>query len=79
MKEALLLGLLGGFSGILIAFALAYLMSQAPMLGEALTVDWQWDIFIRAIVIALLLGMVGGFYPAYRATQLLPVEALRYE
>ena len=79
LKEALLLGLLGGFLGIIISFGLDYVMSHIPMLGSALTVVWEWDIFIRAILIALLLGMVGGLYPAYRATQLQPVEALRYE
>jgi putative ABC transport system permease protein len=79
VKEALLLGLLGGFLGIIISFGLAYVMSHIPMLGSALIVVWEWDIFVRAILIALLLGMVGGLYPAYRATQLQPVEALRYE
>jgi putative ABC transport system permease protein len=40
---------------------------------------WSWDVFARAMFMALLLGILGGIYPAYRATRLLPVEALRYE
>jgi len=36
-------------------------------------------LFLRAIFIALFVGVVGGFYPAYRASKLPPTEALRYE
>jgi ABC-type lipoprotein release transport system permease subunit len=79
IKEALLLGVLGGAAGIVIAFLLAFLMTKAPMIGAALDVTWEWDIFARAILIAVLLGLFGGIYPAYRATKLQPVEALRYE
>jgi ABC-type antimicrobial peptide transport system permease subunit len=79
LREALLMGLIGGLAGILIAFGLVELMEVVPMVGEYLTVIWSWEIFARAIGIALLLGLVGGLYPAFRATRLQPVEALRYE
>jgi putative ABC transport system permease protein len=49
------------------------------MIGDAFSPVWEIDIFIRAISIALLLGLIGGIYPALRATRLQPVEALRYE
>lgn len=78
-QEAILLGILGGIVGILIALALGFLFQKAPMLGEMLTPVWEVDIFIRAIAIALFLGVLGGIYPAIRATRLQPVEALRYE
>lgn len=79
VREALLLGLLGGIAGIGIAFGLTYLMTKAPLVGEVVVPLWEWDIFVRAMVIALLLGVLGGVYPAVRATRLRPVEALRYE
>jgi len=79
LKEALILGLLGGFVSIGIAFILAHLMQREPTLGAYLTPSWDWIIFLRAISIALLLGLLGGLYPAYRATRLQPIEALRYE
>ena len=58
---------------------LNYLFSRIPMYGSMVTAIWETEIFVRAIVIALFLGLLGGFYPALRATRLQPVEALRYE
>lgn len=37
------------------------------------------DLFVRAFGVALLVGVIGGIYPAYRASRLAPTEALRYE
>jgi ABC-type antimicrobial peptide transport system permease subunit len=79
LQEAIWLGLLGGLSGILIAFGLGSLMGKIPIMGDVLNLIWEIDIFTRAITIALLLGVLGGLYPALRATRLQPVEALRYE
>ncbi len=79
MKESLLLGLLGGLTGVAVAFGLGALLGAIPMVGDAFSPVWELDIFMRASSIALLLGLVGGVYPALRATRLEPIEALRYE
>ncbi|NMB89811.1 MAG: ABC transporter permease, partial [Chloroflexi bacterium] len=77
MKESLLLAILGAIAGVLIALSLGGLMGLT--MGDLVTPVWDWDVFARAILIALLLGLLGGLYPAYRATRLQPIEALRYE
>jgi putative ABC transport system permease protein len=79
LREALLIGMLGGLAGVLIAFALAGLMRLNTSLGSWVDPVWTAGVFLRAIGVALLLGVAGGLYPAYRATRLPPVEALRYE
>ena len=79
LKEALLIGLLGGIAGIGTALLMIFMLQQVPMIGGYLTPIWEWDVFVRALVIALMLGLLGGLYHAYRATRLQPVEALRYE
>jgi putative ABC transport system permease protein len=79
MSEALIIGALGGLIGIGFAFALSYSFNFIPVYSGILQSRWDMDIFIRAISIALFLGMLGGLYPAFRATRLQPVEALRYE
>jgi ABC-type antimicrobial peptide transport system permease subunit len=79
LREALILSVLGGAGGIGIAFLLAGGMQSLPGIGQAIQPAWSVEIFLRAISIALLLGVVGGIYPAFRATRLQPTEALRYE
>ena len=79
MREALILGILGGIGGVGIALALAGLMQQIPGMGQAIDPVWSLDIFLKASLFALLLGLLGGIYPAYRATQMQPTEALYYE
>jgi putative ABC transport system permease protein len=79
LQEALWLGILGAILGTLIALGMGYLITKTPMYGDALLPVWEWDVFARALVISLFLGVLGGLYPAYRATRLQPVEALRYE
>ena len=79
LREGVLIGLLGGIAGIVFAFTLSALINLAPLIGDAYDAIWGADIFIRAVGIALVLGLLGGLYPAYRATRMQPVEALRYE
>ncbi|MBC8506346.1 MAG: ABC transporter permease [Chloroflexi bacterium] len=79
MTEALLLGIIGAIVGILVAFGLGELILRSPLIGDLLQLRWEVDIFYNAISLAIFLGVLGGFYPAFRATRLQPVEALRYE
>lgn len=79
LRESALLGVLGGIIGVGVAWLMILAMNMVPMLSGAITVMFSWDVFARAFLVALLLGVAGGIYPAYRATKLQPVEALRYE
>jgi putative ABC transport system permease protein len=73
--EALVLGLIGGTIGIVFGIACSLAVSQG--LG--------WPIRIPAYAIgistlfAITIALFFGFYPAKRASQLNPIEALRYE
>jgi putative ABC transport system permease protein len=75
LMEAVVLSLLGGGMGILFGLSASYLITR--------TLGWPVLVSPVVIVIAVLFSMVVGvffgFYPARRAAQLDPIEALRYE
>ena len=48
------------------------------MLGSFVS-SYSPQLLIRAMLVALLAGVLGGLYPAWRATRMRPIEALRYE
>jgi putative ABC transport system permease protein len=79
LRESLLLAFLGSILGVIFGFGLGWALGLTPWYGDAIKLNWSVELFGRALLVALVLGLVGGIYPAYRATRLQPVEALRYE
>ena len=79
LGEALALSLVGGLVGVGLGYLMGEGMGRLPGLGSLLVGTWTPAIFAQGIGTALVLGIVGGVYPAWRAANLQPVEALRYE
>ncbi len=77
LVEALVLCFLGGLIGVGLAYGIAALLAQIP--GFSITVRIEADSLALALGFSLLAGLVFGIYPAMRATQLDPIEALRSE
>ncbi len=73
--EAVVLCLLGGTVGILLGRGASFLVR--------VTMHWPTQISVPAIiaafVVSVTVGVVFGFYPAWKASRLDPIEALRYE
>ena len=79
MGEAALMGVIGGITGIAAGGVLTHFLNKSfEAQGSAL-----FAITPRLVMIGLLfaisLGIICGTYPAYRATKMSPMEALRYE
>ncbi|MBW3019427.1 ABC transporter permease [Candidatus Woesearchaeota archaeon] len=70
-------GILGAVFGTSLSAALPSLLGGTPMSrgGTAVTVQ----IIIVALAVSVLVGMIAGAIPAYKASKLKPVDALRYE
>lgn len=79
LQESVVLAVMGVTLGTAVSAVLSLVMRQIPMWGEALIIIISPMLMIQALLIALGLGAVGGVYPAWRAANLSPVEALRYE
>jgi putative ABC transport system permease protein len=75
LTEAVVLCCFGGLVGMLLGFGLSYGLSSA--LGFPFVFDPA--INVLSFVVSALIGIVFGFFPARRASQLDPIEALRHE
>ncbi len=73
--ETVTLSLLGGLIGILLGVGLALLVTLSGVLTAVITADS----IILAFTFALAIGVFFGLYPAFRAANLHPMVALRYE
>ncbi|MDE3091427.1 MAG: ABC transporter permease, partial [Chloroflexota bacterium] len=79
VREAILLSLLGGVAGIVVGIGLGTLISLEPSMGGYLKGSYSLTLLAQAMIVALVLGGIGALYPAWRASNLSPIEALRYE
>jgi putative ABC transport system permease protein len=73
--EAAFLTVTGGIIGIGVGWGASYLVGQLMSTTTIVTAD----IVILAFSISVAIGLVFGLYPAWRASRLSPIEALRYE
>lgn len=75
LLEAVSLSLAGGALGILFGFASAYAVTEL--------LEWPTRVSASAVGLAFGLafavGVIFGYYPAYRASRLDPIDALRFE
>jgi ABC-type antimicrobial peptide transport system permease subunit len=75
LLEAVLLCLFGGAVGILVGRSSAYLVASLLHWPIAASVG----AIIAAVAVSASVGVLFGYYPAWKASRLDPIEALRYE
>jgi len=78
LGESIVLTFLAGIVGIILGLVAIQALIAMGM-GGFIQPVYSPQVFLRALGVALTVGLIGGFYPAYRASRLPPTEALRYE
>ncbi len=84
LVEALIIGILGGTFGIAIGIGAGYsltflLFSNLPFGGSGITPIFVIEDLIKVWLLSVSLSIVAGIYPAWKASRLSPLIALRRE
>jgi len=77
MGESIVLTIISGIIGTILGLLAVIILFNIT--GGDMTLTYNMGIFIRAFAVALIVGILGGLYPAIKASRLAPTEALRYE
>ena len=73
--ESIIISLLGAVAGITAGVLIGNIV--AVLLKTGFVVPWLW--VLLAVIVCSLVGLFAGLYPAYKASKLDPIVALRYE
>ena len=83
MLEAVLLGLIGGLVGCVLALPFNGLetgtMNFQTFTEMTFAFRVTWQLLVLAVIFSLALGLLGGAWPAWRAARLRPTHAMRRE
>lgn len=78
-SEAVILSLIGGLAGIVIGVGIAFGLEHIELMRGKIDAIFSIPFFASVLGLSVLLGILGGFYPAFKASRLLPSVALRHE
>jgi len=73
--EAAFLTFAGGIIGVIVGWVVSYFVTSTGLMTTVVTAD----IVILAVSVSVGIGLFFGFYPAWQASRLNPIEALRSE
>jgi len=80
LLESSMVSLVGGVCGCVLGWVVAIVISSAAsmMSGMEIAASVKLEVILGGIAVALIVGVLSGFYPARKASKMSPVEAVRY-
>ncbi len=75
--EAIVICIMGGIGGIILGITVGNIVSNLISEDSSFIIPWGW--MLLGIIVCVTVGLLSGFYPAYKASKLDPIESLRYE
>ena len=79
LGESVVLALVGAAIGCVAAIVLTRSLAGLPQANGMVSGDISQSVLVQGFVLAIIVGLLGGLYPAIRAARLLPVEGLRHD
>lgn len=80
LVESIMITILGGLFGVILGLAASWLIAYGASYAG---LDWEFAVPLRSYAVALgfsaFFGLAFGLYPAKKASNLHPIEAMRYE
>ncbi len=77
--ESIVLALAGAVTGTALAIVITQVLSRLPAAGRLVSGEISSGVILQGFLIATLVGLIGGLFPAFRAARLVPTEGLRHE
>ena len=75
--EAIVICIIGGLAGVLLGIGAGNVVAYFMTKGGSFVVPWNW--ISLGLAVCIIVGLLSGYYPAYKASKMDPIESLRYE
>lgn len=75
LVESVVLTITGGLIGVVVGIITSLILTKTMSLPSAISIQS----ILLAVTVSCVIGIIFGWYPAFKASKLQPIEALRYE
>jgi len=77
LVESVVIGIVGGIAGLIVSYGFVKLLADLTPTGNSPVITIE--AMMMAFTFSAVVGLVAGLIPAFKASKLDPIQALRYE